>query len=171
MNGLITTRIAGRLLFTLDMEPIGKGSVRVVRTARGKSRSYLPTKTDDWLDAAAVAIALARRRQRHERCFGPVAVTIHAVLSRPQRLLRKKDPDGRLWRPHMPDPDNVAKAVLDACSRALVWKDDKQVVDLRVLSLYARKGERGCVEVTICPTSSDPHPDLAIMPMPPSEER
>jgi len=42
-----------------------------------------------------------------------VRVDIVAVMKRPQRLQRKKDPPGRVEHASRADLDNVVKAVLD----------------------------------------------------------
>jgi len=74
---------------------------------------------------------------------------IVAVFSRPQRLLRKKDPLQRIYHGSKPDIDNVAKSVLDSLVMAGVIRDDKQVVELFVRSVYASKEEGPCVEVRL----------------------
>lgn len=48
-----------------------------------------------------------------------------------------------------PDADNLAKAVLDAMTRAGAWKDDSQVSSLRVMKYYGTAGERTGVMITI----------------------
>jgi Holliday junction resolvase RusA-like endonuclease len=74
---------------------------------------------------------------------------IVAVFSRPKRLLRKKDPCCRIYHGSKPDIDNVAKSVLDSLVMAGVIRDDKQVVELFVRSVYASKEEGPCVEVRL----------------------
>lgn len=39
-----------------------------------------------------------------------------------------------------PDLDNVAKQLLDACTRLHFWHDDKQIVSLRCEKIYAEHG-------------------------------
>ncbi len=49
------------------------------------------------------------------------------------------------WHCQRPDSDNLAKAVLDAVTDSGVfWKDDAQVVDLRVTKDWSR-GQPGCL--------------------------
>ena len=125
--------------------PIGKGRPRA-SSMGGHIRLYTPKKTADWERSAAL---LARR----EWCRGPsedlCRADIVAVFSRPQRLLRKKDPLQRIYHGSKPDIDNVAKSVLDSLVMAGVIRDDKQVVELFVRSVYASKEEGPCVEVRL----------------------
>lgn len=131
-------------------DPVGKGRPRMA-VINGHARAYTPAPTASW-EGRAASIARAAwlggrvTRAPHE---GPVAVTIRAVASRPGRLLRRKDPDGRLWRTAKPDLDNCCKAVLDALVRAGVLRDDVLVVELVAQSLYAARDEGPCVEVYV----------------------
>lgn len=77
----------------------------------------------------------------------PVRVEVEAMAARPKRLVPRAAggswPNSRplergpMWRCTKPDADNVAKAVLDALVKAGVLRDDVQVVELVVRSLYA----------------------------------
>jgi Holliday junction resolvase RusA-like endonuclease len=60
---------------------------------------------------------------------GAIAVRINVKLSRPKTVTRK----------HMtvkPDVDKLARAILDSATDAGIWKDDAQVVDLRITKDY-----------------------------------
>ncbi len=127
---------------TIPGEPVGKGRPRVTRTGH----AFTPPKTRAWTTKAAKIFRAARVG---EPITDAVRVIVVAVKARPQRLLRKKDPAERIWRTTKPDGDNVAKAVLDAATKADVWGDDAQVARLEVRSVYAAKGEGACVEVWI----------------------
>ena len=81
---------------------------------------------------------------------------IVAVFSRPKRLLRKKDPEARMWHGSKPDIDNVAKSVLDSLVMAGVIRDDTQVVFLTARSVYASKSEGPCVEVKLSSIDGEP---------------
>lgn len=78
---------------------------------------------------------------------GPVGVDILAVLPRPRRLCRRKDPDGLIWAPRRPDSDNIRKAVLDALKRH--WADDGQVVDGATRKVYAERDGLPRLEVRV----------------------
>lgn len=72
---------------------------------------------------------------------GPYEVDLLFVCPRdlaPAGTLPAKGP--RAWMPVKPDADNYAKCVLDALNKWL-WKDDQQVVDLRVTKVYAASDE------------------------------
>jgi len=86
---------------------------------------------------------LTLRERPREPFAGPVAVTIRAC---------KRLPKWRLWSPWRtvtPDADNVAKIVLDVMTSAQWWHDDRQVARLEVLSLWAKPGDRGHLEITV----------------------
>lgn len=126
-------------------EPVGKGRPRVALVG-GHARAYTPAKTASWEQTAAQVAALQWRGAPHE---GPVHLWVQAVASRPQRLLRKRDPEGRLLRPGKPDLDNVVKAVADALVKAGVLRDDVLVTTITARSLYAAKGEGPRVEIRL----------------------
>lgn len=84
---------------------------------------------------------------------GPVSVAIDFLMPRPKRLMRKKDPDGRIPAPAKPDRDNLEKAVLDALTTDGWWRDDAQVVAGEVRKLYHAKDEAPGAELVIQPAS------------------
>jgi Holliday junction resolvase RusA-like endonuclease len=136
---------------SINGPPIGKGRPRafVVGGSRPGSparvRAYTPEKTRSWeRDAAWI---MAEEWTSDAPYDGPVRVTVVAVAARPKRLMRKRDPDGTVWRCSKPDGDNVLKAVADAMVLARVIDDDVQIVDARVLSVYAAKGDGPRVDV------------------------
>ena len=76
-------------------------------------------------------------------------VDVVAVFPRPKRLMRKKDPQQRVWHSSKPDIDNVCKSALDSMVMAGILRDDTQVVILTAKSVYAAKDEGPCVEVRL----------------------
>ena len=125
--------------------PIGKGRPRATAVS-GHVRLYTPKKTADWERSAALLVRNAwMRGPSDDLCRADIV----AVFSRPQRLLRKKDPFERFWHGGKPDIDNVAKSVLDSLVMAGVIRDDKQVVELFVRSVYVSKEEGPCVEIRL----------------------
>lgn len=134
------------IIFAVPGQPVGKGRPRFVAgKGLAHGRTYTPEATKRY---EATVAACARQSLGPPSAFpdGPLTVSIDASAQRPKRLARRLDPDGPIWRTTKPDPDNVAKAVLDALSP---WFDDARVVDLRVRSLYAGKGCDPAVTVTI----------------------
>ena len=128
------------------MAPIGKA-----RPRKGKYGVYTPAKTRKWEQKAAV-FALAAIK---ERITGPVCVDIMAVLPRPKRLYRKKDPQGLVWAPVRPDVDNIRKIVLDSMKDC--WTDDSLVVSGSSQKVYSEKNGLPRVEVWLdtCPQMMD----------------
>ena len=62
-----------------------------------------------------------------------------ASMSVPASWSRKKAAkalEGEIRPTARPDIDNLSKALLDGCN-GVVWKYDKQVVDLRIVKRYA----------------------------------
>ena len=47
---------------------------------------------------------------------------------------------GQAFPTSKPDVDNVVKGIFDACNE-VVWKDDKQVVDVAISKRYAIKAQ------------------------------
>lgn len=131
---------------TVPGEPVGKGRPKFT-TVGGFGRAYTPKKTATWEREAAKVLRAGYEFK--DALAEPVAVEVDAVSSRPKRLLRKKDPDDRLWRTEKPDIDNVVKAALDALQQAGVLSDDKFVVSLRARSLYVARGEEPHVEIRV----------------------
>lgn len=80
---------------------------------------------------------------------GPVRLDIDFYLKRPGRLMRKKDPEERLWCTNKPDRDNLQKAVEDALTNQGWWTDDAYTVDGRVRKFYHPKSGRPGAVITI----------------------
>ena len=127
--------------------PIGKGRPRGTAVG-GHVRLYTPKKTSDWESAAAMVMASFWRKAPLE---GAIEVEIMAMAPRPKRLLRKKDPDGLIWKGSKPDSDNIEKCTWDALVMAGVIRDDAQVVLNRTWSCYAPRdsGPMVCVRLRV----------------------
>lgn len=78
---------------------------------------------------------------------GPVGLIQWFAFKRPKRLMRKKDPEGPIWRPQDPDSDNMEKAVWDALN-GVAWKDDNQVNFHVCYDVFAPKGQGSFVDLT-----------------------
>lgn len=127
-------------------EPVGAGRPRATfAPALGRPRLYEPAKSRDWKACAALQIKAdwGRRAPLDE----PVRLFAQFIGGRPKTLLRKKDRDGRLWRPKKPDIDNALKSLMDALVDAGVLRDDTRVVSVHAESLYARRDEGPSVNV------------------------
>ena len=132
--------------------PIGKGRPRAAKMG-GHVRLYTPKKTADWERSSALIMRNAwMRAPSDDLCKAEIV----AVFSRPKRLLRKKDPEARMWHGSKPDIDNVAKSDLDSLVMAGEIRDDTQVVFLTARSVYASKSEGPCVEVKLSSIDGEP---------------
>ena len=125
--------------------PIGKGRPRATKMGN-HVRLYTPKRTADWERSSAL---IKKNEWRSAPLDNICSVSIIAVFPRPKRLLRKKDPEHRMWHSSKPDIDNVCKSVLDSMVMAGVIRDDTQVVILTAKSVYASKSEGPCVEVRL----------------------
>ena len=144
------------LSFELHGEPVGwqRTGLRVV-TPRGKkpfATVYTPAETRAYERALGMAAKVAMRGR--EPLSGPLRLAVTAFMPIPRSWSQKKR-DAALAgtvRPVVkPDWDNLGK-MTDAL-KGIVWRDDTQVVDGRVIKIYAER-PRLRVEVALCETGS-----------------
>lgn len=121
------------IVLIIPGEPVGAGRPRFFRRGAGVG-TYTPDKTVQF----EARVGQAALEQCQHTIEGPVEVVIKATFGRPQRLLRKKDPQGELLHTSKPDVDNVAKAVLDGLRTVI--GDDCKVARLICEKWYAAKG-------------------------------
>ena len=107
--------------------PIGKGRPRAAKMG-SHVRLYTPKRTADWERSSAL---IMRNEWRSAPLDKICRVNIVAVFPRPKRLLRKKDPEHRLWHSSKPDIDNVCKSVF-CCQRSLCMHRRLRVLVLRL---------------------------------------
>lgn len=123
--------------FTLAGAPVGKGRPRFVKAT---GRAFTPERTvrfEDRLSLAAQAAMNGRPLME-----GPLQVIVEARMPVPVSKPKKWQTAalaGQIRPVVKPDADNFAK-MLDACN-LIVWTDDSQVVDLRVLKFYSASPE------------------------------
>ena len=127
--------------FTVPIEPKGKARHR---TANG--RAYTPAKQVHWEQQFAL---FASEHKPDSPLDGPIALYLTAVFSRPKRLMRKKDPPGRIFKDTKPDGDNVLKSVCAALNNQGWWRDDCQFAHMSCMKYYAGKEEAPKVSVRI----------------------
>jgi len=111
-------------------------------TDRGFGGRTLKKESVKAYQSRVLAIALPKLPKKYE---GVIALDVVAVFKRPQRLMRKMDPDGLLDHPIKPDADNIVKAVQDAilgpnAALFLDWPDDCAVVSGERAKFFAPKG-------------------------------
>lgn len=128
------------LRFTVPGAPQGKGRARIVRIA-GYSRMATPEKTVAYEGLVALSAQQAMRAAGiTELVTGPVRVEMFLSCPIPASWSKKKQAQAEnheIYPTVKPDADNVAKVVCDALNNVL-WKDDTQVVDLRLRKRYGR---------------------------------
>lgn len=147
MRGAAVSEI--NVSFVVPLPPRGQGRARAAVVA-GRAKMYKPAQSRRWEDQVAL---VASQHMPADVIEGPVRVDVLAVVPRPQRLLRRRDPDGPIWCTAKPDADNVAKSVLDALKRH--WRDDSQVVDVRCRKVYAERSGLPRVEVRVARASNE----------------
>lgn len=109
--------------------------------------AYTPTLADKWKRAVRAAASLAMGG--HEPFSGPVAVERVFLFPRTDEQMRPSAPPGRVWCPqHVGDEDNLVKAVNDALN-GVVYEDDRQICDGRVLKCRCARGEAPGVIVRV----------------------
>lgn len=132
--------------FVIPGEPQGKGRARVGKTFGGHARMFTPQKTVAY--ECLVALAAQSAMAGAGPFLGPLAVEIEAVHTIPASWSKKRKAAALagLERPATkPDWDNIGKAISDG-GNGVVWADDRQIVDGRVIRRY---GERPEVRVRV----------------------
>ena len=131
--------------FVIPGTPVGKGRPKFAR--RGNfTVAYTPEKTASYENLVKVKAEEAMKGR--PVLDGAVAVTIWLWVTPPASWSQKKQRealDGRIFPTSKPDIDNVLKGIMDACNE-IVFKDDKQAVDVRVVKRYGQVA-RAAVEV------------------------
>lgn len=134
--------------FRVDGDPIAQPRPRA-RNAGRHARVYSPKRIKNskgvivdspvylWREAIVEA---ARKHRPAQPLAGPIRVELHFYFARPKRLLRRKDPVGRIWHTVKPDRDNLDKPVLDCLKNDGWYSDDSQVCDGGQLKFYVPKG-------------------------------
>lgn len=122
--------------FTVVGRPTPQGSKRGFVTKHGKvamvEQAGATLKT--WRNTITATGVSERIKQNWEAYTeGPVGVELVFGLHKP---LKPKYPTPAV----RPDIDKLTRAVLDGLTDAHLWQDDSQVIDLRVLKIYATPG-------------------------------
>lgn len=141
--------------FTIYIAPRAKERPRLNRFTK---QIYTPKNTTAFQDEIRKAICLQLGEDYPYPMFKkgePVYAAIDLVFKRPKRLLRKKDPEGLLWKETIPDRDNLDKAILDAL-KGVLWHDDGQAVDGSVRTFYVEKDERPRICLHVRPAGDPP---------------
>jgi len=131
--------------FIVPGTPVGKGRPKFARRGNFVT-TYTPEKTASYENLVKVK---AEEAMRGKMLFeGAVSVEIALFITPPASWSQKKQREaleGRIFPTSKPDIDNVLKGIMDACNE-IVFKDDKQAVDVRVVKRYGQVA-RASVEV------------------------
>jgi len=116
---------------TFHADPVALGRPRMSRFG-----AYTPKKSREYQQSMLDAI-----QATEESVTGPIKLSVTFCHKRPQRLNRKRDTAARIPKVTKPDIDNLIKMVLDVLTKAEVWVDDNQVVQVVAEDWYCSKAE------------------------------
>lgn len=126
------------IAFKVPGDPVGKGRPKFAR--RGSFvTAYTPKKTADYEAIVKAKAQEAMTAAGFAPMEGPAEVELFLFVTPPASWSQKKQRAalaGEIRPTSKPDIDNVLKGILDAMNE-IVWKDDNQVVSLRVVKSYA----------------------------------
>ena len=133
-------------LFTIEIEPIGKGRPKF-SSRGGFGRAYTPAKTREWTQVASKLFARAWSPQEPIERDIAVGVNITAIFPRLKKHSAKKWSTERIPKTSKPDKDNIEKIVLDSMGSILT--DDAQVTEGRTAKYWGAVGESTRLEVEV----------------------
>jgi Holliday junction resolvase RusA-like endonuclease len=124
-------RFLGEL--TVCAKPVAQSRPRAYVRPNGKAGVHDDGKSRGW---KAAIIGQAMRVRLPRGIAAPIRLDVTFELPRPKRLGAGAN------EPHVnvPDLDNLLKAVMDALSEYGVWKDDRQVAEIRASKWYHAAG-------------------------------
>lgn len=126
------------LTFTIPLDPVPASRSRAVAGRPG----YYPERYDTWRKEAALILeSLAGNLPQLGDT--PVALRLEFVCQRPKKPSHPYPSKG--------DVDNLAKAAMDAITKAGIWDDDMQVIDASLSKRYTKPGEAPGTLVEIRP--------------------
>lgn len=123
--------------FTVFGEPVAQGRPRAT-TINGHVRMYDPKKSREFKQYVRL---VASEHCPEKLLEGPVSLVVRVYKPTLKSFSKKKKSAaerGELRPVTKPDVDNYVKAIKDALKQ-VIWKDDSQVVDLRVSKYYSEK--------------------------------
>ena len=138
------------LAFTVAGEPKGQPRPRAFARKMGNvhvARFYDSDVADEWKRAVQIVVLDASIVHKWPLTLGPVAISMCFSLPRPKSHFGAKGlkASAPLHHSGKPDADNLAKLVMDQITKSgRIWRDDSQVVSLRVEKLWASGNESGC---------------------------
>ena len=128
------------IAFVVPGAPVGKGRPKFARRGAFVT-TYTPEKTANY--ETLVKIIAGKAMNGRPLIDGAVSVSLAIYVTPPASWSQKKQRaalSGEIYPTSKPDVDNVVKGIFDACND-VVWRDDKQVVDVAISKRYAIKAE------------------------------
>ena len=123
--------------FIVPGTPVGKGRPRFARQG-AFVRTFTPEKTASYENLVKVK---AEEAMHGRQIFdGAVSVEISLYLTPPSSWSQKRQREAlacEIYPTTKPDWDNCGKCICDAINE-IVFRDDKQVVDARVIKRYGK---------------------------------
>lgn len=148
MNPLIPGAILEGLVIALEVRgtPIPQGSTKAFKRGPRIVTTSDNPNLKGWRAQVAEA---AQKAMVGDMYLGPVRVEVEFRLPPPQAALTSKG----VLKPGRepvtkPDVDKLARAILDGLT-SIAWKDDSQVVDLRVRKVYGLQPGATVVVMTL----------------------
>jgi Holliday junction resolvase RusA-like endonuclease len=120
--------------FTVPGPPVAKGRPRFHRAS---GRTYTPEKTVRYEDTVRTFASQAMAGNAPMQ--GPLLVAVAFWVTVPSSWSKKRQQEaiaGEIQPTKKPDLDNCVKAIKDALN-GIVWRDDSQVVTLRLKKRYS----------------------------------
>ena len=107
-------------------------------------RTYDPSTAEGFKNAIAIA---AKEFRPASPIAAPITLAADFLFARPQRLMRKKDPIGRIPHVSKPDRDNVEKSLTDSLKAIGFIVDDCQICAGEIRKFYVAMGESPGAEI------------------------
>lgn len=119
----------------LGKEPTGTAQQKGVTVVGHKPRFYEKPE----VQAQRMAYFYAMKPYRPKKPLtGPVSLQVTFVY--PQRKSGKMA-EAIIWKPTMPDLDNLLKLFVDTMTMCKFWEDDRQIVNLEARKIIAKGKE------------------------------
>lgn len=126
-----------KIEFTVYGEPVAQGRPRAT-TINGRVKMYDPKKSSEYKNYIRL---VASQHAPKELLDGPLQLTVRVYRPTLKSFSKKKKKlaeEGKIRPTTKPDTDNYIKGIKDALKN-VIWKDDSQVVDLKVSKYYSEK--------------------------------
>lgn len=135
--------------FTIPGKMRGKGRPRA-RVMGKFAHIHTDTKT---ANAEAMVRQFAALAMRGRNLLeGPLKLSVTVWLQRPASWSKRKRAENPIPT-GKPDLDNIAKLLSDSCN-GIVFTDDSQISDLRIVRLFVPDGVPECTEIIVGPIAA-----------------